>query len=125
MILLEAHEGVAIGHCAGKETTQKILHAGLSWPTLHKDAKELCQTCDACQRLGKPSRRDEIPLVPLVTLHAFDKWAVDFVGPINPPVKRSRDEYIITATYYLNKWAEAKPVRDCNVETIAHFVLKM
>jgi hypothetical protein len=40
MILAEAHDGIAGGHYAGKETTQKILHAGIWWPTLHKDAKE-------------------------------------------------------------------------------------
>jgi hypothetical protein len=29
IILLEAHEGVGGGHFIGKETNQKILHAGL------------------------------------------------------------------------------------------------
>jgi hypothetical protein len=40
MILSEAHEGVVGGHYAGKVMTQNILHIGLWWPTLHKDAKE-------------------------------------------------------------------------------------
>jgi hypothetical protein len=40
MILEEAHEGIAGGHYAGKATTQKVLRAGLWWPTLHIDAKE-------------------------------------------------------------------------------------
>jgi hypothetical protein len=40
LILIEAHEGIAGGHYAGKSTTQKILRVGLWWPTLHKDAKE-------------------------------------------------------------------------------------
>jgi len=70
MILVEAHEGMAGGHYAGTEIVRKIR---LWWPTLHKDAKEYCQTCDVCQRLGKPNRRDEIPLVPQVTLRDFDK----------------------------------------------------
>jgi hypothetical protein len=49
MILSEAHEGIVGGHYAGKVMTQNFLCAGLWWPTLHKDAKELCQTCDVCQ----------------------------------------------------------------------------
>jgi hypothetical protein len=64
LILAEAHEGITGGHYAGKETMQKVLRAGLWWPTLHKDAKEYYKACDVCQRVGKPSRRDEMPLAP-------------------------------------------------------------
>jgi hypothetical protein len=74
------------------------MNAPLWWPTVHKDAKEYCQTYDVCQRVGKPSRRDEIPLMPQVTLQVFDKWVVDFIGPINPPTRRSRARYIIIVT---------------------------
>jgi hypothetical protein len=40
LILVESHEIIAGGHYAGKAATQKVLRAGLWWPTLHKDAKE-------------------------------------------------------------------------------------
>jgi hypothetical protein len=40
LILEEAHEGIAGGNYAGKETTQKVLRASLWWPSLHKDSKE-------------------------------------------------------------------------------------
>jgi hypothetical protein len=73
MILAEAHEGIAGGHYLGKETAQKVLRAGLWWPTLHRDAKDYYRACDVCQRVGKPSRRDEMPLAPHLTLQAFEK----------------------------------------------------
>ena len=81
-ILAEAHGGAAGGHYAGKEITQNILHIGLWWPTLHKDSKAYCRACDACQRTGRPSWRDELYLNLQVSLQPFEKWAIDFVGPI-------------------------------------------
>ena len=119
MILDEAHASIAGGHYSGKPTAHKILTAGLWWPTLHKDAKEVCKSYDVCQCTGRPSREDEIPLNPQVTLQAFDKWAIDFVGPINPRGKRTCSRYIITTTDYLTKWAEAKLVRDCSAAIVA------
>ena len=61
---------------------------------IHKDAREYCHSCDICQRTGKPSRRDEMPLVSQVTLQAFDKWAIDFVVPINP-LQRNQEQGIL------------------------------
>jgi hypothetical protein len=122
LILAKAHEGIARGHYAGKETTQKVLRAGLWWPTLHKDAKEYDRDYDVFQRVGKPSRRDEITISPQLTIQAFDKWAIDFVGPINPPGKHTGSRYIITATKYLTRWEEVRVVKECSAATTAWFI---
>ena len=123
-ILEEAHVGVIGGHYARKATPQKVLTVGLWWPTTHKDAKEFCKSCDVCQRKGKPSRRDEIPLKPQITLQAFDKWAIDFVGAINPPGNCTGTRYIITAIDYLTRWAEATTVKDYSTVTTMQFIFE-
>jgi hypothetical protein len=57
-----------------------------------------------------------------MTLQAFEKWAIDFVGPINPPGKRIGARYIITMTEYLTRWAEAREVKVFSATTTAHFI---
>jgi hypothetical protein len=57
-----------------------------------------------------------------LTLQAFAKWYIDFVGPINPPGKCTGERYIITVTEYLTKWVEASAVKDCSATTAACFI---
>ena len=63
-----------------------------------------------------------MPLVPQITLQEFDKWAVDFVGHINPPGKRIGVRYIIIVMDYLTRWAEAMLVKDCIAMIAAKFL---
>jgi len=123
-ILTKAHEGVVRGNYAGKATMQKILRARLWWPTLHKDSKVYCRACDACQRTGRPSSRDELLLNPQISLQTFEKWVIDFAGPIQPPGKKTGAQYIINVTEYLTKWAKTQLMKDCTSAKTKKFIFE-
>jgi len=74
--------------------------------------------------MGQPSRRDEFPLNPQISLQVFEKWVIDFIGPVQPLGKNTGVRYIITAIEYLTIWMEAHRVRDYIATTAAKFLFK-
>lgn len=96
------------GHFAVNTTVKKIKDAGYWWPTMHQDTYQFIKSCDPCQRVGKPTASSKWPLTPIMPLAPFEKWGIDFIGPISPAARFSRSRYIILATDYATKWVEAK-----------------
>eukprot|EP00253_Pinus_taeda_P009163 PITA_09163 len=119
-ILLTCHDGPYGGHFVAKRSAFKILDAGYYWPSLHQDVRRYISQCDRCQRMGKPTPREKMPLQPQVTLEPFRKWGMDFVGPINPPSRQR--PYIIVCIDYLTKWVETKVIKVETKEKVAEFL---
>ena len=80
-IMEKLHASSYEGHFAGDKIAQKILQSGFYWPTLFKDYFEWVKHCDACQRMGNISRRNEMPLEGILVVQIFDVWGIDFMGP--------------------------------------------
>jgi transposase InsO family protein len=57
-----------------------------------------------------------------MTLQSFEKWSIDFVGPINPLGKCTGERYITIVTEYLTRWAEERAVKDYNATTTVRFI---
>ncbi|GKC92882.1 reverse transcriptase domain-containing protein [Tanacetum coccineum] len=104
-ILKACHEGPTGGHHSANITARKVFDAGFFWPMIYKDAYELIKSCDACQRQGNISHRDEMPQNDIQVCEIFDVWGIDFMGPF--PSSRG-NKYILVAVDYLSKWVEAK-----------------
>ncbi|GKA96226.1 reverse transcriptase domain-containing protein [Tanacetum coccineum] len=113
-ILKACHEGPTGGHHSANITARKVFDAGFFWPTIYKDAYELIKSCDACQRQGKISHRDEMPQNAIQVCEIFDVWGIDFMGHF-PSSKGNK--YILVAVDYLSKLVEAKalPTNDARV----------
>eukprot|EP00253_Pinus_taeda_P007361 PITA_07361 len=63
-IFKACHDEPCGGHFTDKRTAYKILSLGYYWSSLFKDEKQYVKRCDNCQRVGKPTPSNEMPLQP-------------------------------------------------------------
>ncbi|GKG26810.1 reverse transcriptase domain-containing protein, partial [Tanacetum coccineum] len=113
-ILEACHSGPTGEHYGANFTAKKVFDASFFWLTIYKDAFEFVKSCDACQRQGKISQRDEIPQNAIQVCEIFDVWGIDFMGPF---LSSRGNKYILVAVDYLSKWVEAKalPTNDARI----------
>nr|GEV70508.1 DNA-directed DNA polymerase [Tanacetum cinerariifolium] len=60
-ILRACHNEPTGGHHDLNYTAKNVSDFGFYWPTIYCDAYDLVKSCNACQRQGKISQRDEMP----------------------------------------------------------------
>lgn len=123
LVILNAyHDEPCGGDFEDKWTTYKVLKLGYYWPAIFKDSKYYVKRCDNCQKIGRPIISDEMPLNTQVLIDPFEKWALDFLGPIKPPSNGKK--YILAYIDYVTKWVEAKAVARAIEDTVVTFLFE-
>ncbi|GJX86479.1 reverse transcriptase domain-containing protein [Tanacetum coccineum] len=64
------------GHYSANITTKKVYESRFYWPSVFKDANEYVRRCDACQRLGNISSRNEMPQNNIQLEKALQRYGV-------------------------------------------------
>ncbi|GKA31272.1 reverse transcriptase domain-containing protein [Tanacetum coccineum] len=103
-------------------TARKVFEAGFYWPHIFRDARKLVQVCDACQRAGNISSRDETPQKYIQDCKIFDVWGIDFMGPFP---SSNGNKYILVAIDYVSKWVEARAFPTNDVRNIVNFLKRL
>ena len=68
-----------------------------------------------------PRNSKSAPLLPLPVEGAFDRVAVDVLGPLKPSNRQNR--YIVVFSDYLTRWCEAFPVPRVEAKVIARLLV--
>ncbi|GJV79959.1 reverse transcriptase domain-containing protein [Tanacetum coccineum] len=100
-ILTACHNGPTGGHHGANYIAKKVFDSGFYWPTIYHDAHDLVTRCDACQRQGKISQKDEMPQNAIQVYEIFDVWGIDFMGPF--PSSQGNKHILVAVDYFL-KW---------------------
>ncbi|GJY74929.1 reverse transcriptase domain-containing protein [Tanacetum coccineum] len=113
-ILEHCHSGPTGGHHNASVIGRKVYEAGFYWPDIFRDSKDYVMKCDACQKWGNISSRNEMPQNNIQVCGVFDVWGLDFMGSF-PDSKGNK--YILVVVDYVSKWVEAQalPTNDARV----------
>ncbi|XP_060182905.1 uncharacterized protein LOC132612841 [Lycium barbarum] len=116
----EAHSGVCGSHQSGPKLHFYIKRMGYYWLTMVKDCLDYARSCKACQFHANFIHQPPEVLHPTVASWPFDTWGIDVVGPL--PKSFGGHLYILAATDYFSKWAEAVTLKEVKKETVANLI---
>ncbi|KAI3499631.1 hypothetical protein L1887_35435 [Cichorium endivia] len=120
-LLAHCHSYACGGHFSAKKTGHRVLDSGFFWPTIFKDAHIFVKSCIKCQQVGGISKRDQMPLNPILVVEIFDVWGIDFMGPFPTSFGNL---YILVAVDYVSKWIEAEATKTNDHHVVCKFVKK-
>ena len=123
--VLKLAHNTALGGHLGKQKTLTRVQAHFYWPGMGQEVTRYVRSCDICQRTVDKGRIKPAPLQPLPVIDsAFERVAVDIVGPIEP---RASDgsRYILTLVDFATRWPEAIPLRNIETTTVAEALVSV
>jgi hypothetical protein len=119
-ILNGYHNGACGGHLSRLVIGKKILRADYFLSSIFKYCVEEVHKCHPCQVFTWNMHSHTTPLHLVITVGPFTKWGVDFVNC--NPTSAGRNQHIIMAVDYFNKWVEAMPIVKFDGKTTAFFL---
>ena len=103
-ILVACHDDPTAGHLGVLKTYEKV-RVRYFWHGMFKDIEHWCNSCVDCAMKKIPRGKRKAPLLPIPVKGAFDRVAMDILGPF--PVTNDGNRYIIVFSDHYTRWPEA------------------
>ncbi|XP_020595996.1 uncharacterized protein K02A2.6-like [Phalaenopsis equestris] len=120
-IIPEVHSGLCGAHQPGLKMKMKIKRLGYYWSVMMTDCMKIAKSSHQCQVHGEVLHHPPNVLHPTVASWPFECWGTDVVGPIDPPSSKGH-WFILAATDYFLKRAEAIPLREVKAQHVLQFL---
>eukprot|EP00795_Rhopilema_esculentum_P005471 gene5471-biopygen457 len=119
-ILVSLHDDPTAGHLGSEKTYEKV-RLRYYWPGMYKDIEHWCRSCVDCAMKKSPRNKRKAPLLPIPIEGAFDRVAMDILGPF--PVSEDGNRYIIVFSDYYTRWPEAFALPSTEAPRIAQLLV--
>lgn len=119
-ILTWGHDDPTAGHFGTTKTYEK-LRTRYYWRNMFSDIQHWTRSCADCSMRKTPHNRHKAPLMPIPVEGAFDRLAVDCLGPLPESTRGNR--YVVVFCDALTRWCEAFPVPSIDAPTIARLLV--
>jgi len=111
-------------HQACRRTRDRI-RLSFYWPTLTKDVRNFCETCEVCQKSSRQTVWDRTPITAVPRAqYAFQEFYVDCGGPLFPNQKTSAYNYFIVLVDSATSFPFVYPLRALTAKNIADALIK-
>ena len=103
---------------------KKILRQSYYCPTMEEDCIKFVRHCEKCQLHANRIHAPASSLHLLSSPWPFSMWAFDVVGPLSKIGTKApkHKSFILTATVYYTKWAEAEAFAKIKASTVVKFI---
>lgn len=92
---------------------------------MERDCYNVVKKCMKCQIHADIVRTPSSSLHTLRAPWPFSMWAFEIIGPFTKTFENTnRPAFILTATEYYTKWAEAKAFTEIKASTVVKFIMK-
>ena len=119
-VISACHDAPTASHFSTHKTYEKIRRRYF-WPGMFRDIDHWCRTCVDCAMKKVPRGQRKAPLLPIPVEGAFDRVAMDILGPL--PVTNDGNRYIIVFSDYYTRWPEAFALPSIDAPRIAQLIV--